>query len=565
MDSFPAGRGYLAACTAGLPIAGTLAAQRDDLDAWSRAGRRPPRYGALVEEGRALFARAGRRPGGARRDRLADLGDGRGRRRRRCPTAPRWSCPTATSARSSSRSCPGAPRRARAERPARRARRSRRARHRARRLVGGAVRDRRGRRPRRRSSPRPDAVGALTLCDLTQAAGVLPVDAAPFDVTVTHAYKWLCAPRGVAFMTLSDTALGRLRPVQAGWYAGDYVWSSCYGPAMQLAHDARRFDVSPAWQAWPGAVAALEHVGRARPRAAWRHATGLGDRLCDALGSPGSSTQAIVTLADADGRGPAGAHRRGPHRLGPGRSAARRLPPLERRVRRDRRRGRARRGGAGHVGAVRVDGGLGRASRRQDRRVLDRRPSTQLGDLWSTPWHSPTVSIPSSPWPSAAASSSSRARSTADRGRRGTTGPSASSSRRTSSASGGRPLCSGRDDMVGLDSAVILPRKVWEASGHVAIFTDPLVESLHCHKRFRDDHLLEAFEAKKGRPPESGMAEIARPNCGTRGEWTEPQNSPACSRPSSARSTTSRAWPSSAPRRRRASSSTSRNVVRQRA
>ncbi|MEK6344890.1 MAG: glycine--tRNA ligase, partial [Curtobacterium sp.] len=81
----------------------------------------------------------------------------------------------------------------------------------------------------------------------------------------------------------------------------------------------------------------------------------------------------------------------------------------------------------------------------------------------------------------------------------------------------------GRGDMVGLDSAVILPRKVWEASGHVATFTDPLVECLHCHHRFREDHLLEAFESKKARKPEGGMAEIACPNCGTRGEWTEPR------------------------------------------
>jgi len=65
-----------------------------------------------------------------------------------------------------------------------------------------------------------------------------------------------------------------------------------------------------------------------------------------------------------------------------------------------------------------------------------------------------------------------------------------------------------RGDMVGLDSAVILPRKVWEASGHVATFTDPLVECLSCHKRFRQDHLIEAFEAKKGRAPENGMLDI---------------------------------------------------------
>jgi glycyl-tRNA synthetase len=70
---------------------------------------------------------------------------------------------------------------------------------------------------------------------------------------------------------------------------------------------------------------------------------------------------------------------------------------------------------------------------------------------------------------------------------------------------------------------VILPKQVWEASGHVATFTDPLVECLQCHHRFRQDHLIEAYEAKKGRAPEEGMASITCPNCGTSGKWTEPQ------------------------------------------
>ncbi|MFW0108274.1 glycine--tRNA ligase [Rothia sp. P6271] len=82
----------------------------------------------------------------------------------------------------------------------------------------------------------------------------------------------------------------------------------------------------------------------------------------------------------------------------------------------------------------------------------------------------------------------------------------------------------GREDMVGLDSSVILPTKIWEASGHVETFTDPLVECLSCHTRLRQDHLIEAYEEKKGRAPENGMADIACPKCGTRGQWTEPQN-----------------------------------------
>jgi glycyl-tRNA synthetase len=86
-----------------------------------------------------------------------------------------------------------------------------------------------------------------------------------------------------------------------------------------------------------------------------------------------------------------------------------------------------------------------------------------------------------------------------------------------------RHMVTSRDDVVGLDSSVILPRRVWEASGHVDVFSDPLVECLNCHKRYRADHLLEEFEEKKGRAPENGLGDIVCVNCGTRGQWTEPK------------------------------------------
>lgn len=86
-----------------------------------------------------------------------------------------------------------------------------------------------------------------------------------------------------------------------------------------------------------------------------------------------------------------------------------------------------------------------------------------------------------------------------------------------------RSTVTSRDDVVGLDSSIILPRQVWEASGHVSVFTDPLVECLACHKRFRADTLEEEFEERKGRAPKGGLAEVACPNCGTRGQWTEPR------------------------------------------
>jgi len=87
-----------------------------------------------------------------------------------------------------------------------------------------------------------------------------------------------------------------------------------------------------------------------------------------------------------------------------------------------------------------------------------------------------------------------------------------------------KAMVTSRDDIVGLDSAIIQPRQVWVASGHVGAFTDPLTECLQCHRRFRADHLEEAFEEKKGRAPENGLADIVCPNCGTRGQWTEPRD-----------------------------------------
>src|SRR3989338_2052483 len=57
----------------------------------------------------------------------------------------------------------------------------------------------------------------------------------------------------------------------------------------------------------------------------------------------------------------------------------------------------------------------------------------------------------------------------------------------------GKVFVQGQSDMVGLDSAIIMNPRVWEASGHLENFTDPLVECRACHKRWRADHLLLRF------------------------------------------------------------------------
>lgn len=144
--------------------------------------------------------------------------------------------------------------------------------------------------------------GARTLCDLTQAAGWLPIDATMFDATVCHTYKWLCCPRGVAFLTIDPEFAREIRPVQAGWYSGDDPWSSCYGTGGTLASDARRFDVSPAWQAFVGAAPALALFADADITAIYAHATGLAARFRDGLGlAHPARPSAIVTWPDATG------------------------------------------------------------------------------------------------------------------------------------------------------------------------------------------------------------------------------------------------------------------------
>ncbi|BDH58228.1 glycine--tRNA ligase [Tsukamurella sp. PLM1] len=93
-----------------------------------------------------------------------------------------------------------------------------------------------------------------------------------------------------------------------------------------------------------------------------------------------------------------------------------------------------------------------------------------------------------------------------------------------------RNMVTSRDDVVGLDSAIILPRQVWVASGHVSVFNDPLVECLNCHKRHRQDHLQEAYAEKRAakgdevNPDDVPMTEIVCPDCGTKGQWTEPRD-----------------------------------------
>lgn len=304
-NAFAAGAGYLAACTQGLPTHATVEATRADLDRWARGEATPGDYDAAIARARSAFARlAGVTVDdvaiGSQASVLASLVAAS------APDGAVVACPEGDFA------SVVAPFQAQAHRGVRVREvpladladaidgdtwlvafsvvQSATGEH----ADAGAILDACAR------------TGTLSLADLTQTLGWLPVDASRFDLTITHAYKWLCAPRGSAFLTVKPGLRDALNPVHAGWYAGEDPWSSCYGPLREPASSARRFDVSPAWPVWPGTAAALEFFASLDPVAVHAHATGLGDRLAevlglaDALGAPVRG-RAILSWPDPEG------------------------------------------------------------------------------------------------------------------------------------------------------------------------------------------------------------------------------------------------------------------------
>ena len=178
---------------------------------------------------------------------------------------------------------------------------------------------------------------ALTVVDASQSCGWLDVPYAEFDVVVCPAFKWLHGPRGAAFLAVAPHRLAGIRPSSAGWWASEGARHAFGGP-LQLAGTARRLDISPVWNSWGAAAAALatvESIGietDRRPRHRARRP------------APGRARSA--RRCDPDRRGAGQRDRGGPHG-----GRARRLrnapwcPPGLRAVQRHRRC-RSRPGGA---------------------------------------------------------------------------------------------------------------------------------------------------------------------------------------------------------------------------
>ncbi|MFH8770822.1 aminotransferase class V-fold PLP-dependent enzyme [Streptomyces sp. NPDC017958] len=152
------------------------------------------------------------------------------------------------------------------------------------------------------------AHGARTYVDFSQAAGWLPMDADAYDFTATVSFKWLLGPHGAAFLTVPED-LGGLTPLLAGWVAAEQPWDSCYGPVDELAHSARRFDLTHALFTYAGLRRSLELIEELGMAAVHAHDVALADRFRDGLATLGHTPvpapgSAIVSVPGLGGRQP---------------------------------------------------------------------------------------------------------------------------------------------------------------------------------------------------------------------------------------------------------------------
>jgi selenocysteine lyase/cysteine desulfurase len=136
---------------------------------------------------------------------------------------------------------------------------------------------------------------ARTVVDATQAAGWLPLHAPDHDAVIASAYKWLMAPRGLAFAYLAPHLRPDLRPLHAGPSAAADPHASFYTDRMELADTARALDISPNWFASVAAARSTATLLEAGVDAVHAHNTALADRLRAHLGLP-PARSAITTV-----------------------------------------------------------------------------------------------------------------------------------------------------------------------------------------------------------------------------------------------------------------------------
>jgi selenocysteine lyase/cysteine desulfurase len=145
------------------------------------------------------------------------------------------------------------------------------------------------------------ATGASIFLDATQAVGTHPVDVDGIDYLVSHAYKWLLCPRGLAFLYVRPERRLEIEPWTAGWKSREDPYEDYYGLPV-LTGDARRLDVSLPWLAAAGGRPSLELFASLGIDRIAAHNLGLARAFADRLGLPETASPIVrIHVDDAEG------------------------------------------------------------------------------------------------------------------------------------------------------------------------------------------------------------------------------------------------------------------------
>lgn len=134
---------------------------------------------------------------------------------------------------------------------------------------------------------RAHAHGARLFVDATQSVGALQTTVDDVDYLAVGGYKWLLAPRGTGYLYVAPERRDELWPIAAGWKSPRDPYATYYGPPLDLAPDASRFDQSLAWHPWVGAATAFELFDELDPAAVEARCLGLAERFVDGLAELG--------------------------------------------------------------------------------------------------------------------------------------------------------------------------------------------------------------------------------------------------------------------------------------
>jgi selenocysteine lyase/cysteine desulfurase len=123
------------------------------------------------------------------------------------------------------------------------------------------------------------ANGVRLFLDATQSLGAVHLDIGTVrpDYVAAHAYKWMFAPRGCAWLYVNDERLPELEPLVPGWHSADDPHEEIFGPLDSYPETAKRLDGGRPWFPWIGGLAAYRTLNRLDPAAVQHSVLALSD------------------------------------------------------------------------------------------------------------------------------------------------------------------------------------------------------------------------------------------------------------------------------------------------